>query len=334
MPIRLPVLSRLAAAGALVASILLGPPAHGDDRAAAQALFDAAKALALESKFAEACPKFEASYKLDRALGTLLNMADCHEKIGKVASAWAEFEEAADRAARAADNRVDYAKQRRDALTPRLPKLQITIGKPVRTLAVVRDEVKVDEAMYGVALPVDPGSHAVVVKRGEQVLKEEKVEAAEGGTATVTLDLEAIDKANPPPVPTATATATGPQPPPPPSSQKAIGFIVGGVGAAAVIGAVVLEIVAINKKPGASDCVNKFCTPTGIDAANSAKTFADVGQWVGIGGLAAAAIGVTLILTAPSAPAEQPRAGSGRRRAALAPWIAPGGGGVALGGRL
>src|SRR5262245_58637 len=191
--------ARVVRASLCLAVVTLTALAHADDRAAAQALFDAGKALALENKFPEACPKFEASYKLDRALGTLLNMADCHEKIGKVASAWAEFEEAADRGARGADSRVDYAKQRRDSLTSRLPKLQITIAKPVGSLAVFRDDNKVDEATYGVALPIDPGKHAIVIKRGDQVLKEQSVDASEGATATITLDLEAIDKAVPAP---------------------------------------------------------------------------------------------------------------------------------------
>ncbi|MEJ7735736.1 MAG: hypothetical protein WKG00_41925, partial [Polyangiaceae bacterium] len=84
-PRRLLALLARAGAGALVL-MSLSSAARADDRASAQALFDAGKLLVADGKYAEACPKFEASFTLDRTLGTLLNLADCHEKVGKVAT--------------------------------------------------------------------------------------------------------------------------------------------------------------------------------------------------------------------------------------------------------
>lgn len=331
----------LTVAAALALAGASPSPARADDRAAAEALFNAAKELMGQGKAEEACPKFEASYKLDKTLGTLLNLADCHEKTGKIATAWAEWAEGVDRATKAADSRADYAKQRRDALTGKLPKLQITVTNKRPGLDVLRDETRVDEAVFGVPLPIDPGKHAIVVKRGEQVIERREVEVAEGATATVTLDLEAIEKAAPPPPPAPTTTAGGLPPPPPPSgSQKTVGFVVGGVGLAAVVAAGALEILALSKKPGDADkakCVNKFCTTAGLDDVNSAKTFADVGQWVGIGGLVALAVGATLVLTAPKAAPPPPKTGrwiGAPRGVSVAPWAAPTGAGVAVGGRL
>src|SRR4029078_12457123 len=65
------------------------------DAAAAQALFDQARQLVSEVKCSEACPKFEESQRLDPGSGTLLNLADCYERQGKLATAWTKFLEAA-----------------------------------------------------------------------------------------------------------------------------------------------------------------------------------------------------------------------------------------------
>src|SRR3954471_12905545 len=54
--------------------------AFANDPVAADALFQAGKQLITDKKYAEACSKYDASYKLDPTLGTLLNLADCYEK--------------------------------------------------------------------------------------------------------------------------------------------------------------------------------------------------------------------------------------------------------------
>src|SRR3954470_23411052 len=70
-------------------------------RATAEALFQQAAELMEQKKFSQACEQFAASQELDPALGTTLYLADCYEQLGKTASAWALFQEAADGARRA-----------------------------------------------------------------------------------------------------------------------------------------------------------------------------------------------------------------------------------------
>jgi len=327
---------------ALLPCAVFARDAEAGEAAAAEVLFQAGKQLMGQQKYAEACPKFEASYKLDHTLGTLLNLADCHEKLGKIATAWAEWGEAAEKATREGDNRADFAAKHRNALADKLPKLQVNVRNPRPHLDIFRDDIHLEAAMFDTPLPVDPGAHSIVIKRGDQVLKELKVDVAEGSTAAVQVDAEAIEKAAPP-APSAgptgnaagatTSRADAGKPPSHGSPQKTIGFIVSGVGVATVLGAAALEIVAVAKKPGEDQCVQKFCTADGKTAADGAKTFADVGQWVGIGGIVVLAVGVTMLLTAPSAP-KQPGAAVARRRAFVAPWAAPTGGGLTVGGHL
>jgi hypothetical protein len=323
---------------AVLALCLLTPlTSHANDPALAEALFQEAKQLATAGKFAEACPKFEASYRADKTLGTLLNLADCHEQIGKVATAWAEWNEAIELAKRTGDDRVPYATDRRDKLTARLPKLEVRVKSPVAGLAVFRGDTRIPVGAYNTPIPVDPGKHEITVQRDDAVLDRRSVETSEGQSATVELDLAAIDAAHPAPKtpPGGTGGGSGTDPgadrPMETSSQKTIGFIIAGVGVVGLATAGVLELVAISNKNQADEpdqCVNKYCSPQGLDSADRAKNFAEIGQWVAVGGLVVTAVGVTLILTAPS-PQPAKRAG-----VEVAPWVAPTGGGLSLSGTL
>lgn len=303
--------------------------ALADDAATAQALFDEATALKDKGDWASACPKFESSYKLDPALGTLLNLANCLEKLGKVASSWARFEEALQWATKNHDDRADYAKTQRDALVPRLPKLTIRVTSPAAALSIERDTSKITDAMYGVALPVDPGEHAVFVRRGDEVLKTQKIQIAEAQSLELALDLAAIEKAAPPPKPkggpgSGKVVVVGPSP-----VLRKVGWALGGVGLGGLVVTGALEGAALSKRDQANEqCVNKFCTAEGKAIADEAVRFAEAGQWVGIASLAVVAVGATLLIVTPSAvvttqPNAPPKKGAAPRDLWAAPWVVP-----------
>jgi tetratricopeptide (TPR) repeat protein len=79
----------------LSAGLYAGPAnaQRSDDQAAAEQLFVQGRALMEQGKLDEACRALEASHTLDPAPGTLLNLALCNEKQGKVATAWALYRE-------------------------------------------------------------------------------------------------------------------------------------------------------------------------------------------------------------------------------------------------
>jgi hypothetical protein len=134
--------------------------AHADDTAALA--YQQADQLEKQGKLAEACPLYEASYRADPQIGVLLHLADCHERIGKVASAWAEFTDVVELAHRRGDNREALAQQRADALKPKLAYLHLAApASPPPGIAVTRDGLDVT-VLVGTDMPIDPGDHEII----------------------------------------------------------------------------------------------------------------------------------------------------------------------------
>ncbi len=112
--------------------------------------------------FAEACAKFAASNRADAQLGTLLNLAACHEAQGKPASAWTDYTTLADLATKAHDDaRADYARKRATALEPTLPQLDLRVPASITLTDVSIDDQHLATATLSTTIPVDPGLHTI-----------------------------------------------------------------------------------------------------------------------------------------------------------------------------
>jgi len=180
--------------------------ALADDTAALT--YQQAADLQKQGKWEQACPLYEASYKADPQLGVLLHVAECHEHIGKVASAWAEYNDAVELAHRKNDNREKLAQQRADALKPKLARLHVNVASPVAGITVRRDGVDIT-VLVGTDMPIDPGEHEVAVNAPGFIEWKKKVTIGTLPT-TVALDVPALEKAPEKPVDTPVVT-----PPPP-----------------------------------------------------------------------------------------------------------------------
>src|SRR5690349_18302425 len=96
-------------------------------KATAEALFADGRRLMNIGDYATACPKLAASQRLDPGIGTALNLADCYEKSGRFASAWAEFRGAVTAAHTAgSSDREQLASDRAQALVAKLSYFTIT----------------------------------------------------------------------------------------------------------------------------------------------------------------------------------------------------------------
>ena len=167
-------------------------PGATDSRALAEMLFFAGRGLMEAGRYAEACAKLSESYRLDPASGTLLNLGVCHQKEGKIASAWGEFRQALGDARKA--NRADREKLASEAiaqLEPELPFLTLVVPEAVRRipgLVISRNGVPLNAAAWNTELPADPGEVEVEERAPDYKPIDLKVKLARRQHATLTAE--------------------------------------------------------------------------------------------------------------------------------------------------
>jgi hypothetical protein len=309
----------------VVASGLAAGDARADKITEAEELFRRAKALMAENKYREACPLLEESERLDPQMGTLLNLAICHENIGKIASAWGEFR-AVEQQARAAnrEDRVKLARERAAKLEPRLSRLKIVVPPEAKVEGLV---VKVDGEEKGEPLwegfAVDPGTLTVEVSApGKKTASLEVKVDKEGALVPVmvpVLENEVVEKPPPPGPSDAQYEAN--------RSRMTTGLIVGGVGLGALAAGAVFGVLAVMGDNDAEKTCPQPCFAGSREAADAdsktdrALVFANMSNIAIPIGLIVTAIGGYLVLSA--GPTSKPASA----------FVAPTGGGGVLGAR-
>lgn len=301
------------------------------DKATAEALFDEGKKLMKEQKFAQACPKFELSQKLDPGVGTLGSLADCYEKAGKTASAWETFREtAAAAAARGQADREKFARARAAALEAKLSRLTIVVpaASEATGLEVRRDGEPVLRQLWGSATTIDPGAHTIEARApGKKTWSTSVSVAADGAQASVTVPPLDDGESAPPPAattatptpvtaPTASTTAasttvetttTTTESPPVDanlgSGQRTAGLVVAGVGVVGLAVGSVFGLRARSKNADANPHCRPddptLCNPDGVALGNQAHDAATLSTIAFVVGGAALVGGVVLYFTAP-----------------------------------
>lgn len=327
--------ARILAAAFVVALAPTALAQSAEDQAAARILFDEGMRLEKAGSYAEACPKFEASLKRYGGIGTRGKLAECYEKIGKTASAWALWSEVAAFAHKNMEpDREQYANDHAKALEGKLSHLtvQIAAANQVPGLVVKRNGEVVDTASFGLAVPVDPGKVTIEASAPEHVTWTQDVDVAEQGAVKV--EVPALVAAPPPPKNT--------EPPPvvetKSSWQKPVGIAGVGVGGAVLVTGVIFGLVASSKwssafNEGCTHDTNVCTTQAGYDDSKSANTFATLSNVFVIGGAVVAGAGAVLWLTAPKDHTVEPsRSTTGS--VGISPATFYGGAGLSLHGSM
>jgi hypothetical protein len=310
------------------------------DAASAEVLFRDGREAMKRGDFATACPKLAESQRLDPAPGTLLNLSECEEKSGKLASAWQHARETLDQLP-AGDDRVPIARKRTADLEKRVPRLTIRLADDAASgVTVMRDDVELGRASLGTKLPVDPGEHVVVVRAPGRKDARFKVSIAEGEAKTIGVAAGDLapgegEAGNLSRGGSSRGGALPADQPAPGKSQRNVGWGIAGVG---VIGLIVGVAENIRWKTQEQNVKDNCQTVRAdgkvecIDAnyANDQQAARDRNQTIStvsyvVGG-AALVGGVALVLSAPSS------SGGATNQVRIGPAFGTGAAGVVAGG--
>jgi hypothetical protein len=291
------------------------------DKALAEALFDEGRKLMGDNDYAHACPKFERSQELDSGIGTLLYLADCYEKNGQFASAWASFREAASRAhARGEAERERIAVRRAGVLEPLLAKLNIVVetDADLPGLSVTRNARPVQRELWGIAGPVDAGTELVDVTAPGRRPWHGSIQLSDGQTQVLKIPVLAPAPQSSPagsaPIPRpANSPSVGSTPSPADTTpsrssatgghgQRTLGYLLGAVGIVGLGVGSAFGLAARNSNNDANTHCSRaggLCDAAGVAAGKDVDRRATVSN-ISFGiGAAASLSAVILLLTLP-----------------------------------
>jgi hypothetical protein len=294
-------------------------PAAGDASQAETLFYDGRKAMDA-GEHATACKKFSESLVLLRRASTLVNLAQCNDKLGKLVDALKHAQEALSLIP-PEDERMGPAKQLLDDLSSRVPRLTLKLPADLPAQASVRiDGNEIDRQKWAQPISLDPGEHAVVLRAPSREDASSKVVLAERDRKEATLA----------PGPAAggkqAGSGGGAKAPGPGggakepdgdgrATRRTIGFVAGGVGLAGLVAAGVTGgMVVANDSTIQANCPNKVCNAVGRDTIAQSNALV-VANYVafGVGALGVAG-GAVLVLTS---------LGGGKKQAAVSLQVSP-----------
>jgi hypothetical protein len=240
-----------------------------------------------------------------------VELAECYAQLGRTASAWAQYREAAAAAHDAASPELEaLARGRAKALENDLSYVTVRTwkGQPVM---VTQDGSPIDETVLGTAIPLDPGPHTITAsapgKRGWST----QIELANHGDhVQVSVPVLPDDVSLAPDLNAAALPAPEPASGPVVDSvQRTLGLVAGALGIAGIATGTLFGVKAASDWSDTKEQCKAFpyCGAEGARLAEQAKTSAlisTIGFATGVAGIAGGAL---LWFTAPRARGSQER---------------------------
>jgi len=282
----------------LATSIAYADPTPSEVQAARE-LFKKAEADEDAGKWEDALDKVKRAISVKPTPGLRFHVALCEEKLGQLVAALGDYT-AADQMAREQNNKdvIDAVAEPLKTLRIRVPTLTIEVPA-AQGSQVELDGKAIPQGLYGVAMPVEAGTHKVTARAPGKHLFSTQVTLHEREADTATVKWVDV-----PPVP---ALGDGHETPKPVETKSAplkVGAIVATAGAAVLLGVGIGAFVAADGAHG--DLAAKCPLLTNCDdLRNSVRTWdwVALGSWIGAAGLTIAAV---VLCVKPSTPQSSP----------------------------
>ncbi len=276
--------------------------AEPEDVKRAEALFHDGQRLLKAGQIPAACDAFAQSQRLDPAVGTLLNLADCHAQARRFATAHAEFMDAARRARETGQKDREVFALEQAALSEAVLSL-IEVQLPPGVDAVTIDDAPVPRAALARPIPLDPGPHVLVASAAAKPARSLRIEVGNGPSKQIVVvpAFAAIEPVH-----------EAPKPAPDARGLRIAGLAVAGAGVVALGLGALFGLRASGKKSDAeAHCVGRFCDPDGLQLQNDAHSAATISTVAFAVGAVAALAGGYLYFSVP-----RPSRGIARARVA------------------
>jgi hypothetical protein len=326
-------LRRLGMSAALgLAALSAAPMANASPESDAKDLFARGRDLRAANDCGSAAPLFRKAWQIyPHGLGSLRNLAECEEQLGHFASsrrAWLDLK----RALITAPNDPKYEGWDKDAeesaarLKPRVATFIVDVYvKSPEGEALANDQSGVEilvngesvgTALVGTPLERDPGAYRIRAQVTDAQPVEQTVTLAAGDNPHVTIRLTVVPK----PKPVVEEDH---------STRRTVGWIVAGVGAAALVGSGVTFLLRQGALGDVDDqCATRRNCPEGlrgtVDTGKTMSTLTTILLPVGAVGVGA---GLALVFTSGSSSKES-------KTAVRSVRVAPALGGLSLSGRF
>ncbi len=277
----------------------------------------------------EACGMLEKGLALERRFDLLVAAGQCHELMGKTATAFGEYTEASLLAEKEGDTtKQDRARELASKIAARVPKLRIDVLAPRADQIVRKNGAPVPRDDWGKLVMVDPGRYQIDASASGLQPFTSSVDLGAAGDVQVVLipALTAAGAAGAPPL-APPAGSVGPKD----GRRDTIdplgiaGFVTVSFGALGIAMGTVFGVMTLSDVSSAEDdpnlCPGQVCTPAGRAVIDEAETKGIVSTVAFSVGGASMAAGITIFLVRELGGKKEPEP---PRKTEVLPWLGPG----------
>ncbi len=307
------ITERLAFLAVLVlGSSVAAQPADPTKRTEAQGLYDEGRRLYNAGDFANACPKFEASLRVDpEDLDAQGLLAFCNERRGHLATAWTLFRQLRSNAQRRGrTDQAAIADSHVKALEPQLAQLTLTVKTRPVGLVVKRNNIEVPPDAFNIPIALDRGDYVLSAEAPGYTAWSTPLKIEDGQKPVVDVELTKLTATTLPASTVQPSPRLDPEPPRDRSSSSSsrspsgwIGIAATGAGVVAIGVAGAMGLSARSKRDDARslgcNADLTMCPAEALDAANSSHTRGQLATGFFVAGAALATAGIVLWVTAP-----------------------------------